>query len=58
MQKGRGGMGMHKHGISGRAPKSPRFLAMRKLMLDRESDIKNKTPKLKYEKVEDVFKKS
>lgn len=25
MQQNRGGMGSHKHGTSGRAPKSPRF---------------------------------
>jgi hypothetical protein len=30
MQKGRGGMGSHKHGVSGRAGKSPRLrLAMK-----------------------------
>jgi hypothetical protein len=30
MQQGRGGMGSHKHGTSGRAPKSPKLrLAMK-----------------------------
>jgi hypothetical protein len=31
MQQGRGGMGSHKHGISGHAAKSPRFRLMNKL---------------------------
>jgi hypothetical protein len=29
MQKGRGGMGSHKHGVSGRAPRSPAYKQQR-----------------------------
>lgn len=29
MQEGRGGMGSHKHGTSGRAPRSPGYKMMR-----------------------------
>jgi hypothetical protein len=35
MQQGRGGMGSHKHGISGHATKSPRFRLMQKLDAER-----------------------
>jgi hypothetical protein len=35
MQQGRGGMGSHKHGISGHATKSPRFRLMQKLAAER-----------------------
>jgi hypothetical protein len=35
MQQGRGGMGSHKHGISGRATKSPRLRLMQKLDAER-----------------------
>jgi hypothetical protein len=35
MQQGRGGMGSHKHGVSGHATKSPRFRLMQKLAAER-----------------------
>jgi len=31
MQQGRGGIGSHKHGVSGRAPRSPRYKLMQTL---------------------------
>jgi len=31
MQQGRGGMGSHKHGVSGRPPRSPRYKFMQQL---------------------------
>lgn len=35
MQHGRGGMGSHKHGISGRPGQSPRLRLMKKLAAER-----------------------
>ncbi len=35
MQQGRGGIGSHKHGISGHATQSPRHRLMRKLAAER-----------------------
>lgn len=35
MQQGRGGMGSHKHGVSGYATKSPRFRYLLKLEAER-----------------------
>jgi hypothetical protein len=35
MQQGRGGMGSHKHGISGRASQSPRLRLGKKLAAER-----------------------
>jgi hypothetical protein len=35
MQQGRGGMGSHKHGVSGHASQSPRFRLMKKLAAER-----------------------
>ena len=35
MQKGRGGIGSRKHGVSGRASKSPRFRLMNRLAAER-----------------------
>jgi hypothetical protein len=36
MQQGRGGMGSHKHGVSGRAPKSPKLRHRMKLDAERQ----------------------
>jgi len=36
MQQGRGGMGPHKHGISGHAPRSPRYKFMQQLEANKE----------------------
>ncbi|HTV46331.1 MAG TPA: hypothetical protein VMF05_13555 [Stellaceae bacterium] len=35
MQQGRGGMGSHKHGISGHATRSPRFRLAQRLAAER-----------------------
>ena len=35
MQQGRGGMGSHKHGVSGRAGQSPRLRLLKKLAAER-----------------------
>lgn len=35
MQQGRGGMGSHKHGVSGHASQSPRLRLMKKLAAER-----------------------
>ena len=35
MQQGRGGIGSRKHGVSGRAPQSPRFRLMNRLAAER-----------------------
>jgi hypothetical protein len=35
MQKGRGGMGSHKHGVSGHASQSPRLRLIKKLAAER-----------------------
>jgi hypothetical protein len=35
MQQGRGGMGSHKHGVSGRATQSPRLRLMKRLAAER-----------------------
>ena len=37
MQQGRGGMGSHKHGVSGHASQSPRLRLMEKLAAERVS---------------------
>jgi hypothetical protein len=55
--KGSGGMGNHKHGTCGRAPKSPRFRFHQKREAERD-DVKDKT-RLKYpkESIKDLFEK-
>jgi hypothetical protein len=55
MVKGRGGMGNHKHGTSGRAPKSPRLRHAIKLDAER-NERKAKKP-LPYGSVKDVFER-
>ena len=42
MQKGRGGMGNHKHAVSGKAPKSPRL--RHRMKMDAERDERNSKP--------------
>ncbi len=56
MQTGRGGMGSHKHGISGRAGKSPKF---RHWMKREAEKLEQKRPKMTrwFERVSDLFKK-
>jgi hypothetical protein len=42
MQQGRGGMGSHKHGVSGRAPRSPRYKFMQTLEDNRRREEERK----------------
>lgn len=57
-QSGRGGMGSHKHGVSGYATKSPRARFLERMEAERTSDKKDRSritdPK---EKVGDLFKR-
>jgi hypothetical protein len=49
MQQGRGGMGSHKHGVSGRAPRSPRYKFMQTLEDNRrraEETKRRRKPKM------------
>lgn len=53
MQQDRGGIGSHKHGTSGRAPKSPKLrLAMR---LEAQRQVSKAKPKPMQESVRDLF---
>jgi hypothetical protein len=55
MQTGRGGMGSHKHGISGHAGPSPRAKYMRALEDNRfRESIKKPRAKLKYNSVSEA----
>lgn len=56
MQQGRGGMGMHKHGVSGYAPRSPRYKFMQTLE-DNRNRIKKPRAKLTHDNVRDLFNK-
>ena len=58
MQQGRGGMGSHKHGISGYAGQSPRLRLMKKLAVERgEYGGKARTPmRLRFEIVQEALK--
>jgi hypothetical protein len=59
MQQGRGGMGSHKHGVSGRAPRSPRYKLMQTLE-DNKRRAEGRNRKLKPRMVptiEELFPK-
>ena len=58
MQQGRGGMGSHKHGVSGHAGQSPRLRLMQKLAAERgEFEGKPRPPKrLEFATVRDALK--
>jgi hypothetical protein len=57
MQMGRGGMGSHKHGISGHVGPSPRTKYMRALEDNRfRESIKKPRAKLKYESVSEAVR--
>jgi hypothetical protein len=47
MQQGRGGMGSHKHGVSGRAPRSPRYKLMQKTLEDNRRSTEETKRRLK-----------
>jgi hypothetical protein len=58
MQQGRGGMGSHKHGTSGRATQSPRFRLGKKLAAERgEFDARPSRRPLRpsFDNVHDAF---
>lgn len=57
MQQGRGGMGSHKHGISGYSGPSPRFKMWRVLYDGYEKCLKQKRPRLKYSTVREALEK-
>jgi hypothetical protein len=54
-QSGRGGMGSHKHGISGKAPRSPRYKFMQTLEANRQPERKRR--KLTATTIAEVFKR-
>lgn len=55
MESGGGGMGMHKHGVSGRSPKSPRLrLALRRAA---EKDERKRRDSSMYDSVGEAVKK-
>ena len=47
MQQGRGGMGSHKHGVSGHASQSPRLRLMKKLSAERGEYERGSAPRPK-----------
>lgn len=54
-QQARGGMGSHKHGVSGRTPKSPRVRMHMKLQAERAEQPKKPQPEM-CESVQDLFR--
>ena len=59
MQQGRGGMGSHKHGISGRAGESPRLRLMKKLAAERgeyETKPARRRQRLRFETVQEALR--
>ncbi len=61
MQQGRGGMGSHKHGISGHSGPSPRFKFMRTFEANREREaetraIRRRKPKM-FPTVAEAFRR-
>ncbi len=58
MQQGRGGMGSHKHGVSGHASQSPRLRLAKKLAAERgEYEVRATRRPLRpaFENVRDAF---
>jgi hypothetical protein len=58
MQQGRGGMGSHKHGVSGHATQSPRLRLMKRLAAERGEYDGRSTPRskdLKFATVKEVL---
>jgi hypothetical protein len=59
MQQGRGGMGSHKHGVSGHASQSPRLRLMKKLSAERgehEGSSVRRSKRLRFETVQEALK--
>ena len=59
MQQGRGGMGSHKHGVSGHPPRSPRYKLMQTLEDNkRRAEVHKRKPKPRMvSTIEDLFAK-
>jgi hypothetical protein len=59
MQQGRGGMGSHKHGVSGHASQSPRLRLMKKLSAERgeyEGSSARRAKRLQFETVQEALR--
>ena len=59
MQQGRGGMGSHKHGVSGRASQSPRLRLIKKLAAERGEyggGSARRRKRLQFESVQEALK--
>ena len=59
MQQGRGGMGSHKHGVSGRATPSPRLRLSKKLAAERgeyHTASSGRRKRLEFETVQEALK--
>ena len=59
MQQGRGGMGSHKHGVSGHATQSPRLRLSKKLAAERgehDTDLPRRRKRLEFETVQEALK--
>jgi len=59
MQQGRGGMGSHKHGVSGHATQSPRLRLSKKLAAERgehDTDLPRRRKRLELETVQEALK--
>jgi hypothetical protein len=59
MQQGRGGMGSHKHGVSGHATQSPRLRLSKKLAAERgeyDTVSARRRTRLEFETVQEALK--
>ena len=59
MQQGRGGMGSHKHGVSGHATQSPRLRLSKKLAAERgeyDAASPRRPKRLEFESVQEALK--
>jgi len=59
MQQGRGGIGSHKHGVSGHATQSPRLRLSKKLAAERgehDTSSSRRRKRLEFETVQEALK--
>ena len=59
MQQGRGGMGSHKHGVSGHATQSPRLRLSKKLAAERgayDTALPRPRKRLEFDTVQEALK--
>ncbi len=59
MQQGRGGMGSHKHGVSGHATQSPRLRLSKKLAAERgdyDTTSPRRRTRLEFDTVQEALK--